>query len=60
MDLKIILFMDLYMARELIEVEAPWVETDSNYNLLENMTFQNRYLHFNRYLWCSLGKTALP
>ena len=24
----------------MIEVEAPWVETDSNYNLLENMTFQ--------------------
>ena len=41
----------------MIEVEAPWVETTSHYDLQPNMTFQiDRYLYFYRYLWCTLGK----
>ena len=40
----------------MIEVEAPWVETDSNLQFTGKHDIPNRYLHFNRYLWCSLGK----
>ena len=42
----------------MIEVEAPWMETISDYKLRENMTFQVDTF-ISSHLRCALGKKAL-